>query len=134
MSSAAGEEAVDRSAWQLWGRPILAVLLGYVLYAGGLMALVFTWFMSDRPPLTPVQHGVNVVALLLLGVAVAMASRWVAGSRARPALLAVLAIVLALGVLNVALGVAVEPPWFTVTAMVTVGTVLLIAWSRSTAR
>lgn len=119
-----------RKGWTSWVRAGLAIVLGYAVYAGGLMSLVYFWFISERAPLSLGQHIINGAALIVLGIFVALATRIVAGGSSRIAIPAVLLAVLAVGAVNLSLGVAVEPTWFTMSAMAVVGAVLAIWWRR----
>ncbi|MFT5435190.1 MAG: hypothetical protein ACI9OJ_005907 [Myxococcota bacterium] len=102
-------------------RVVGAALLGFVAYALGLMGVVFLWFMRRDAPVQGVEHVFNVVLLLVLAAAASQVTVWVAGQRRKPALIGLAALVLGVGALNISLGQAIEPPWFTAVEMIVGG-------------
>lgn len=99
-------------------RVVGAALLGFIVYAGGLMGLVFLWFMRRDAPVQGVEHLFNVVLLLVLAAAASQVTVWVAGQRGKPALIGLAVLILAVGTLNISLGQAIEPSWFTLLEMI----------------
>lgn len=117
--------------WTDWVRGALAVVVGYALYAVGLMGLVIFWFMRGDGVGGVAGHLGNVVALFLLGALVAEAVVRVAGRGARAAILIVLAVIVSVSALNLYLGVAIEPQWFTVLAVLLISVAMLLRRSAT---
>jgi len=110
-------------------RVVLAVVVGYALYVIGLMQLVLHWFVRGTGLDGPFDHVGNVVALVALGWSVGWATKWVAGGRAA-ALIGLAVVVVAVGALNISLGVAAEPPWYTVMVVAIMVSMLLYHRAR----
>lgn len=111
----------------IWLRGIGGVIAGYVLAAYANMAWVLWWYIGERS-LTVLLLG-PLTFLLFAG------SGWVAGAllkliagpAARVAGIVAAALVAAAGVANLALGVAAEPGWHTILAILVQAPVLLLA-------
>lgn len=118
----------------LWLRGIASVVAGYVLAAYANMAWVMWWHVGERP--------LNVVLLGLLTAVMFAASGWVAGAllkliagpAARVAGNVAAALLVLAGVVNLAMGAALEPGWHTLMAILIQAPVLLLgsrlSWGR----
>ena len=106
-------------------RSVLAVVLGYAIYVMGLMPLVIHWFVRGTGLQGAVSHVANIAALMALGWIVGWVTKWVAGGRTG-ALSGLAVVIIAIGILNISLGVAAEPPWYTVMVVVITVSMLLL--------
>lgn len=100
-----------------WLRGLVAVPAGFVIWAGGLMALVTVLFLGDNAAFAPVAFATGAIGAAALAFVIPKVTRFIGGPAGRPATIAVGLLVLAIGALNVTLGVAVEPVWFTATVV-----------------
>lgn len=99
-------------------RVVGAALVGFIVYASGLMGLVFLWFMGRDAPVQGIEHLFNVLLLLVLAAAASQVAVWISGQRRKPALIGLAVLILGVGTLNISLGQAIEPSWFTVLEMI----------------
>lgn len=114
-------------------RGIAGTLLGFVVYAFGLMGLVYWWFMRERDALSAFEHALNALGLALVAWVAAAIARKVAGGRGVPTLLGLVALVWVVGTANIAGGRAIEPAWFTVEEMI-IGTCVIMTILIATVR
>lgn len=92
------------------------MVVGYAVYAAGLMALVVLWYVRG-PGLSGIaQHLLNLGALITLAWLVAVVTARVAGPVRSKACLFLAVVVGVMAAANLVLGVAVEPPWYTALA------------------
>ncbi len=106
-------------------RIVIAPVIGFIVYAIGLMGLVFLWFMRRDTPVQGIEHAVNVALLLLLAVIASQVTVWIVGKHKAVGLLGLLVIIVGIGLLNLSLGRAIEPSWFTTLEMITASGVIV---------
>lgn len=118
------------SRWLVWVRGVLAVVVGYAGYATGLMVLVMAWFIRGEGVQGVAAHAANAGALIALGLLLAEGVGRLAGGGARVVVLVLVGLIVAVSVLNLYLGVSIEPRWYTVESLVLISASLLFRRSR----
>lgn len=95
-----------------FSRAIGAVILGYVMVAGGLSLIVMTWWINEQLPVSVPWIVAIVVGLAALGWLAGRTARLVAGEFARTSALVLAALTTLVMTANIIMDVAAEPLWF----------------------
>ncbi len=111
-------------------RAVGAVILGYVLVAGGLSLIVMTWWINEQLPVSVPWVAAIVVGLAVLGWVAGKTARLVAGEFARTSALVLAALTTLVMTANIILNVAAEPLWFKTAVLVVTVPCIIIAGLR----
>jgi hypothetical protein len=93
-------------------RSIVAVILGYVIFAGGVTFIVMYSFVDPFLVNRPIWFVAVIIDLVLLGVTIGLIVSLVSGSTSPIPAQVVAGLTIGLMIGNIVMNVAIEPRWF----------------------
>lgn len=101
-----------------WVRLVVAVIVGYLVAVLANSAWVLYWYVDASTSTSGALVAMTVVMFAATGIFAGALLRPIAGPATRPAAYVLGGLLALVGIVNIALGVAVEPSWHTLLAIV----------------